>query len=238
MGWLMLIALLMVATAHSATITWTGAGSNNLFTNPNNWDLGRAPGSGDDVRIPNVGSHAEVVVDGGGFLNSLQSNLPLRVVGAYSLSTNTTFARDVVIEGGFVEMIPGTNVSFTTLTIQNGGTLRLNANCTATITGLFTFESGFLDGNGTTNANGGITLNAIGSGLKRIRDNHVLNVSGIATWTGGPLSIEGSGVFNLQGGATLNIQTDAEFAGGTFNNNGIVTKASGSSVTEFNTVFN
>jgi hypothetical protein len=71
-----------------AVRTWTGGGSNDLWSNRDNWDgTVSVPTNGDDVVIPNTAGSAEAVFDGsvsGGTdevtLNRLVSDEPFRIV--------------------------------------------------------------------------------------------------------------------------------------------------------------
>jgi len=45
------LVMLMVCVAQAATLHWTGAGGDNLWDNPANWETGTVPGTGDEVFV-------------------------------------------------------------------------------------------------------------------------------------------------------------------------------------------
>ncbi|NIO85005.1 MAG: hypothetical protein GTN53_31175, partial [Candidatus Aminicenantes bacterium] len=49
--YLVSIVLFMGSVSQGADIQWTGLGGDNLWSTPENWDLGRVPTLEDEVRI-------------------------------------------------------------------------------------------------------------------------------------------------------------------------------------------
>ncbi len=69
-----------------ATITWTGAGASDLFSNPDNWDTNTVPVNGDDVIINADPDSLEILFDASVpgtelTLNSLVGDEPFRITG-------------------------------------------------------------------------------------------------------------------------------------------------------------
>ncbi|MEZ6090782.1 MAG: hypothetical protein R3C05_22735 [Pirellulaceae bacterium] len=72
-----------------AGILWNGDGGNNLWHNPDNWDLDRLPTAGDDVTIP--ASVGTVVFDGDNA--SIDS---LNLASSLTIRSGTLTSDDVV----------------------------------------------------------------------------------------------------------------------------------------------
>src|SRR5438034_4611791 len=128
--------------------TWTGNGSNDLWSNPANWDGGlTAPANGDDVVIVDTAASSEVIFDNtvsGGTVsvNSLTSDEPFRITAALFSSATLT------LDG------PGTFNFNNALTMSAG---LLNANGTVTVSDSLTLSGGTLGGTGTFSVSGRTT---------------------------------------------------------------------------------
>ena len=95
------------------------------------------------------------------------------------------------------------------------------------VTGLMTWARGAIRGAGTLNANGGIAMTA--TSTITLTDTRTLNNAGTATWDGpGTFSMGPNAIFNNLGGATFQIQTNADISSGNLNNMGTLTKEAGS----------
>ena len=92
----------------AATVTWTGAAGNGLWSDPGNWDTGTLPATGDDVVIPVGSTTGQVLMDG---TRPTLTSLTVTGTGPLALATSGTSNQLVV----------------PTLTIANGVTLSLNA---------------------------------------------------------------------------------------------------------------
>ena len=85
-----------------AAIQWSGSGDGITWSNPNNWDLGRAPAPGDDVTL-NVPGDAAIQLDaaaGDVRIDSLQSDELLTLAGgSLNVAGSFLFSRDVTLAG-------------------------------------------------------------------------------------------------------------------------------------------
>ncbi len=125
-----------------------------------------------------------------------------------------------------------------------GGNLNGAGNLSAI--GLFEFNSGQLGGfGGQVIANGGLAIS--GTGSKTLGASNGIVSSGIVnngagTWSGsGSISNWATGRFTNSAGASFDIQTDADFSGGSFINQGSLVKsvgAGGAAKTEVSALFN
>jgi hypothetical protein len=122
------------------------------------------------------------------------------------------------------------------------------------VTGMLTLVGGILDTTGTTDAEGGITIEAFApSSIGAILEYGTLDNYGTATWTGGTIIANNGAVFNNEPGASFNAQFDDSFlwsgfvsagAGAvpTFNNLAgatfVKSGGTGSSGTQMGVVFN
>lgn len=94
-----------------ARITWTGAGDCRFWHDPNNWDLRRPPGAGDDVIIPDV--------------QCTQSVEYTAVSGSTSIDSLTT-AEEFRVTGGRLTLGRAVSTIDNAFTVTLNGVLRLN----------------------------------------------------------------------------------------------------------------
>jgi len=196
---------------------WTGGGSNDLWSNRENWDGAvSAPTNGDDVVIPNTAGSAEVVFDGsvsGGTdevtLNSLVSDEPFRIVHS-----------TLTLDG------PGPFEFNNTLTFSGAGFL--HGSGTVNVHGFFNWAHGTMTGSGVTNALGGLAI----SGNRFLTNTRTLNNWGPATLNSVAaefLHLDAGAVFNSLPTATFTFTGNGDVIGGTFNNQGTLVKQAGTS---------
>jgi hypothetical protein len=103
---LALLFLLITCTARAATVSWTGAGGDNLWQNPTNWNGGAVPTFGDDV-IVNVPGSPVITIDATGVnVRSIQCAESLRLENAnLSLSDGlSTFAGPLHLAAGWISI--------------------------------------------------------------------------------------------------------------------------------------
>ncbi len=185
---------------------------------------------------------------GGGGTSSSTLNIAtgaaLSFTGNYRLSAGTSvtgagFAhvagRDLMVNGA----VSAQNVELNSGTLDGGGTL--------TVTNVFSWTGGTMQGAGATNLAAGASLN-IASTSDTYLNGRTLNNAGTATWTGtGYVNADNGAVFNNLAGATFDVQNNAFFgayccsvSGATFNNAGTFRKSAGSGTTTFgvNIAFN
>ncbi|MBI3465469.1 MAG: hypothetical protein HY000_20800, partial [Planctomycetes bacterium] len=197
-----------------AIITWTGGdAANDLWSDPDNWDLGVAPVDGDDVVIPATAASAEVLFDtsvAGSVLtlNSLVCHEPFRITG------------------DILNVNPGTPIEFTAGFTNQGGRLDLDAPTTASslnISGGVTWGAGDFTVNGPSVwSNGGIynsgdspggetffngTLAISGNPVLEFRE---LHLAGTTTWTSSVNMWQiAGGIIDILPGVAFNITHNA-----------------------------
>src|SRR6185437_15205313 len=115
--------------------TWTGATDNN-WSNPGNWDSGKAPASADSVIIPNASP--AILVD-----QATIANLQISSGGQLQIDASDGSAAGLTVNGE----------------IENAGTIVLVENGTAELTAGFTT----LSGGGVVDLTHGGTINGINS---------------------------------------------------------------------------
>lgn len=152
--------------------------------------------------------------------------------GTFILNAETSFA------GSLIQLTGGTLNVVSDIHAENfqmlGGTLTGPA--TFTIDGFLLWEGGAMRGTGTTQLNGEAVVR--GANTKQLLDTRTFNNAGQISWEGtGNFVNTVAATFNNQTGATLAIQTEADWLGGTFNNNGQVNKLSAGE-TQFSATFN
>ncbi len=149
----------------------------------------------------------------------------------------TNLPSDLVIDGGSVNFNANPTVAFTTVTAAGG----LGGTADITVSGLYTWTGGTMEGAGTTYANGGMVINS--DAIKRFH-RPIVN-AGMLTWsgTGGIWAYEAEATFTNLASGTFEMQSDANFTdayarGPAFNNAGIVRKTGGTGTTIIGVVFN
>ncbi|RPJ44754.1 MAG: hypothetical protein EHM19_06280, partial [Candidatus Latescibacterota bacterium] len=177
-------------------ITWNGDGDDNSWWNPDNWDLDRVPGPGDDVRI--LGPEGTWVdFFGGG--NADIGNLT--VVGpGYPIYLQFMEDTLTILGVGLVDT--------TTVYVDGGGAIRLGLDAVLTIGGAGTLElvGGSVIGDGTL-VNGGV-VRKVESEKSRVN-------STIAAAFENRLDDPGDGALRVEQG-TLLFEGEFTSAGSTF----------------------
>ena len=152
--------------------------------------------------------------------------------GALVVNTGATYnaSKTEIIGGGKLHIADSNMTAHTgTLTVSGGDFTGVGH---LAVSGLTTFTGGQIGGDGgNVIADGG--LNISGAGSKTLGHSGSSGSSGIVnngagTWSGtGDISNWGSGRLTNSAGASLNIQSDADFNNGTFINQGTLTKSAG-----------
>jgi hypothetical protein len=201
-----------------STVTWTNAAGGDWDT-PSNWSSGSIPTAADDVQILTAGITVTHSASRNDFVHSLNSK------AAVTLSSGQLYLAT-----------PSTVVALTMS--GSGGTIDGPGNLT--ITGMLTWTAGTMAGNGTTNANGGITLNGNGQSASETLSSRRLSNAGNAVWTGSnSLVLSNGAIFNNLLNATFTVQNDQTISGsGVFNNFGTFMKATGGGTTTISAQFN
>lgn len=199
---LIAVALALSTPSMAATVSWN-VDTDGFWDVGTNWSTGMPPQNGDDVVINRASANVTVTLRTG------------------TTNANTLMSTEhLVINGGTLNLAAASTA--TTLTISSG---TLGGTGNLTISGLFTWGGGIMTGTGATNANGDI---AMSGNTISLRAGRTLNNAGTATWTGtGGISNDANATFNNLSGATLAINTIADFFSGTLNNAGTITKTSG-----------
>ncbi len=187
----------------SGLITWTGAGVDDLWNNPANWDFG-VPNIANDATIPN-GSGFSVDIASAADANTLAlgADATLNLIGGtLTLASSSTLDGLVILNAG------GVDITGTTL-ILNGG---LNWTNTSTIAGgTVNLNSAFGVSAGASNGLVGTTLNVFGDtnyagGNLGLQNGSVVNNSGVFDFAGdvGIVDLGGAtSTFNNLDGATI-----------------------------------
>lgn len=185
------------------TLNWTGGGTDDLWTNPDNWDLGCVPNAQDDVFFANMtGKTVDLNVDGevnnmtwvadggtGTFISPSNSNLEisgditLNPTMTWSLTSNLTFYGDA------------NTMDFSTQVLDNNITI---------ITGTYTLLSDLNNSTKRLSINGISTFNA---NNRTIDVNDVYLISGAKTlnFDSTTINIHGNeGLYDYHGLTTLN----------------------------------
>jgi hypothetical protein len=143
----------------------------------------------------------------------------------YTLNAGTTFTGPgtFLVNNGTVFV--NAAISSPSFALANGA---IDGTGNLTVTGTFDWTGGTLkNSTGTLTIPSGATFNIRGNTDKNNQD-RTINLSGTANWTGTGNFNSGSGaVLNVLAGGVLNIQTDAQVGGGTWNNFGTISKTAG-----------
>jgi hypothetical protein len=198
-------------------ITWTGNGTDDLWSNAANWNLG-VPQDHDDVVIPPTNNSNEVLFDAsvlasGVTLNRLDSDEPFHITGStLTLDGSGTFLFDA-----------GLTLSGGTITGPDS----------FTVSGLpFSWSGGTLSGSGIATVQGGLSA----TGGTKTLSGRMLNLDSNTTWTAGTISLESDAVINNLVGRTFDMQGDLILDDGdasdmeAFNNQGTFRKSSGTAL--------
>jgi len=148
----------------------------------------------------------------------------------------TAVGSNVTVTGGTLNLSGGGPALTTTTLNLSGGTL--TGIDTLTVAGQTTWSGGTMSGTGVTDAQGGLTLGAAGASDQESLSGRALNNFAAATLAGANssygLRLDLGATFDNKPGASFNFTTDARIdagggtpAGGTFNNEGTLSKTGG-----------
>ncbi|HXI50256.1 MAG TPA: putative Ig domain-containing protein [Candidatus Saccharimonadales bacterium] len=173
------------------------------------------------------------------------TNLPIRIDGAYnvagltavgrgvtvnfsSTSTVTSLGTNVLVNGGILNLDSASSITVTNLSLVGG---KLTGSNTVTVIGTMGWTNSSVEGTGTLNTPGRVTLEGA-NGLLGWRFNH----SGQAYWNSGSLASGNGSVINSASNATFQILADGAMthSGGAlnqFNNAGLLRKTGGTGAT-------
>ena len=141
-------------------------------------------------------------------------------------------ADDVTIDNATVS-VTDNDVTVSGLSLLGGV---LTGTADVTVSGLFRWTGGTLSGSGELNANGGMSLENVGQGARKLLNGRTLNNAAAAVWSGGHIIAYNGAVINNLAGATFDAQSGYdrryEFLGlggqgalATFNNAGTFRKS-------------
>mgnify|MGYP005837221185 CR=1 FL=1 len=121
-----------------ATIVWTGAGSNSLWSTPQNWDLGRAPQAGDDIVFSNLAPTSSrtpvynltgsptfnsITIAASGYTISAATSTPtITLGGPITVGVNL----GTITLSSNLQLTPPTSTLQQTITVNSGSTLVLS----------------------------------------------------------------------------------------------------------------
>jgi hypothetical protein len=202
-----------------SSVIWTGAGDGINWSDPHNWDVGRLPGSADDVTI---NSFPDIIVHGSGTdtIHSLQSEDPIVLSGgSLTLATNSTIDDELLITGGTL-----TNSGALTVSVlgQTGGTL--TGSGSVTIENRWDWTNGTESGTGHTILLGNANLSSGGFFNSPQLIGRTVDNDGTATLEfGSTLGFGSNGVWNNQTDGTFILSNASSLgSGGQFNNAGLL----------------
>lgn len=236
-----------ITTIAPRTLNWTGAGTDDLWTNPNNWDLGCVPNAQDDVFFANMNAktvdlningavnNMTWVADGsvGTFVSSnnssleINGNITLNPTMNWDLTSQLRFLGNVANTMDFSTQVLDNPINiiygnYTLLSNLDNATRRMSMNGACT----FTANNRIIDLNDVYFITANKTLNL---------DNTVINLHGDEGW----YDYHGTVILNNTGTTVLNflsilprISGRGEQANKTFNIPGFTTLA-GSTLSVF-----
>jgi hypothetical protein len=168
-AWIFLLVCLISFNGYAATRTWTGNGSDNLVTNPANWQENAPAGYGDDLIFPATANLYAVNN------NLLMSNGSINTQNFRSITVN---GNNYTISGANTSVLTQITVNSGSLTfgepLNIGGTVLVAQEATLTATRVCQSNSFFtIDGAGTTNIStfcglGGGSITKTGTGTATV----------------------------------------------------------------------
>lgn len=175
-------------------------------------------------------------------VNVKSGTLELEDAGAESGTLNVSASAAIDFDGGTVQftgtpLFPGTGlieVNAGTLTFNTNASIKnltlnvgsVNGTGTVTITGVFNWTGGSLDGSGALTAAAGGTMNISGFETKSLSNGHTLNTAGTTAWTGSG-ALQMSNDANIVNTGTFTIQSEVLSGAGTFRNRGTLVVQAG-----------
>jgi hypothetical protein len=226
----------------SGTLSFNGDGNHTgLFISGTSSGTILRFGGGDNTIVPGATVNHPHIVLAGGFLN-LNGNW------VSSATQQVDVSSAIFNFNGVGTLSPGTlNVSAGTLTLANGGnhqprTLNLSGGNiqggdNLNVATVLNWSGGSIFGSGQVTTPG---LAISGGALKSLAGTRqFINNSTAATWDGGGNIQAGDNtVFSNPVASRLNLLSDADYLGGTFNNAGQITKSGGTGTSSFAGNFN
>ena len=208
------------------TIVWDGSEAANDWHEAGNWDLGRVPGAGDKVCIPDMQTDITVVHSTGTpTVDSITTSEDLTISGgavtAPAVAANE--GADVRVTGGTLTAATGVTATDGTFTVA-GGTANIGA-LSSTGTGALTLTSGTLNATSIAPASG--SAMALNGGTL---GGPVTLASGSFTWPNSGSASDGD-AWTIGSGATLDLITASSYwAYGPIVNSGTINLGSTTSV--------
>ena len=199
------VVVLASARARAATVTWTGGVDGNWST-PGNWDVG----------VPNSGDDAVITLDG-----TYTVTLDVDTTVASLTLGGSTGTQTLLLASHSLELDGASAIGATAVLDMNSGVL--TAMAPLTVTGVFDWAGGTVQGAIAIGASGSLLVN--GSAPKLLQGGSpatdIAN-AGTATWTGtGSFTITNGATFTNQATGIFRVQTDASLTGtATFSNAG------------------
>src|SRR5208283_258123 len=223
----------------STSVTWTGGGGDNEWSDPANWSDDQVPGAGEDVSINLPGSFTIVYSSGAGdtTIHSLTGSDDLSIAGgSLVVSTSSSLSGQLSIAGGSLTL--GSNSAISgDVSVTQDGKLNISGsdNTISGNVGLGTSGSGSgaISVSGSSNTITGNLLVQVGA-LTISGADAELTVSGPMTfpgpfYAGEQLSVQDGGTFTASGPVTLSDGSLSASSGGTLSLPGLtsITDASG-----------
>ena len=206
------------------SVTWTGGGGDNQWSDPANWSDDQVPGAGEDVSINLPGSFTIVYSSGAGdtTIHSLTGSDDLSIAGgSLAVSTSSSLSGQLSIAGGSLTL--GSNSAISgDVSVTQDGKLNISGsdNTISGNVGLGTsgFGSGAISVSGPSNTITGSLMVQAGP-LTISGAEASLTISGALTFPGSSngeqLSVEDGATFTASGPVTLSGSSISASSGGT-----------------------
>jgi len=170
--------------------------------------------------IFNIEAAGPLSAEGGIVVNAGNIN---KITNSTSQLTNVTLNNSgtVNVNAGMLKFAGGTHTISPTGNLNGSGTLDLSGT-TTTINGAFNFTGTLNISGGTTNLNTSTNLSSLNLASGTLAGTGAVTVVGSMIWSGG--SIDGSGSFTIPAGVTLTMSGSSQkfFSGRTLTNNGTI----------------
>ena len=208
-----------------ALVQWTGAGSDLLWSDANNWSGNQMPGSSDDAVIGTAFAGQTITSSDAVSINSVTSAASLSITGGTFTIAGASTANN------------STGVStLSSSLLFSGGTL--TGAGMLTVDALLTWTGGTMSGTGSTVADGGLAITVPSTNALNLI-NRTLSNAAAATLSGSFfLEVGNNAVIDNLGSGTFDVQDAAGIRTGvfisgpaTFLNQGILTKSTGAGTT-------
>jgi hypothetical protein len=122
------------------SVTWTGGGGDNQWSDPANWSDDQVPGAGDDVVI-NVSGATPTISTGNQSVHSVTINDPLSITGgSLTVAASSTISGGLAMTGGALTATgTGTSLMVSGTTTASGGSLYAAAGATLSLADLTSY---------------------------------------------------------------------------------------------------